>query len=273
MMARIEQRIDLPRISGIHLPEMKIETTKKDEFGFVFLEDGNVGPFYVSLTDSLQQLWQMSPEPGSVNLDTITTIQGFLSSEQAERALALGAINAVSQHVMRRAGFDVLAGEAEQSGSLGVCDPQPGEKVGMVGFFSPLVEKLKQQSIEVVVIEKQPERVESGSGVSLGKDIRNLQDCEHIICTASTLINQTLETVVEQVANAKTFNILGPSGSHCPDVLFNLGVSSVGGIQFQDIDRLKEALAEQASWGKLGNKYQLTPDRYPGLEVLLDSYQ
>jgi len=272
MMIRVEQHINLPRISGLHLPELKAETTKKDEFGFLFLDDGSVGPFYTSYPDILGKLWQIFPDPGSVTLETMDTITGFVATDEVSRALALGAINAVSQHVMQKAGFDVTAGETENSGSLGVCDPQPGERVGMVGFFSPLVEKLQQRNIEVVIIEKQPERVEQGSGISLGNDIKSLQGCEHVICTASTLINQTLETVVEQVAKAKTFNILGPSGSHLPDVLFELGVSSVGGIQFQDIDRLKAALEEQESWGKLGNKYQLTPDQYPGLEALLERY-
>lgn len=271
LMLGIDEHIDVPGIAGLYLPPVNSVHCKKDDFGFVFLEDGNAGPFYTSLTGSLQQLWQKFPCPTATTMNTMEVIQAFTGTEQANRALALGAINAVSQHLMKRSGFNVMSCSDENSGSLGVCNPQPGEMVGMVGYFSPLVEKLRQQQIEVMVIEKIPARVEPEAGVYLGKNISALKDCSHVICTASTLINQTLETVLAQAGQAKTFNILGPSGSHCPDVLFNLGVTSVGGIQFNDIFALKAALRENESWGKLGKKYQLQADCYPGLKEILAS--
>ena len=40
-----------------------------------------------------------------------------------------------------------------ETNSLGSLDPQPGDHFGMVGFFPPLVRRLRAQNINLTVIE------------------------------------------------------------------------------------------------------------------------
>ncbi len=283
LFSGIAKQIDLPKIEGIYLPQQvkeNIENTengdgeKKDEFGVVILEDGSAGAFYISLDDTLKQL-KLQIEGSNLNTikknqDTLNLIRKFNSTSLHERAIALGAINAASQFIMSQAEFSAPDKNKNKTISIGIGQAKKGERIGMIGYFSPLIERLLDKGIEVLVLEKNPARVEPQQGVILSEDIAGLSSCQHILCTASTLINNTLDEVLSYSKQAKSFSLIGPSGSSLPDILFKHGVDAVGGYHFTDIPALKLALANQESWGHSGNKYQLTPEDYPGIETLLE---
>jgi len=265
---RIADHVALPPVRGLHLPRIVEDAEKPDEFGFVFLEDGSVGPFYTSLEDSLPRLWHRHPDPSSLRADPIELTDRFGADDLAGSALALGAFNAISQHLFRRAGFSPAAASASDA-STGIGEPRAGERVGMVGYFCPLVERLLDKGVEVLVVEKKPERVEIVEGLELAGGPSALAHCDQVLCTASTLINNSLEEILAHSRGCDRFSLIGPSGSGLPDLLFERGVDSVGGIEFHDMDALQEALEQQVSWGHAGRKYQLTPACYPGVGELL----
>ncbi len=265
---RIAEHIELPAVAGLHLPHIVEEAEKPDEFGFVFLEDGSVGPFYTSLEDSLPRLWHRYPDPAGVRADALQLTQAFGDADLAASALALGAFNAISQHLFRRARYSPARASASDA-STGLARPAAGDRVGMVGYFCPLVERLLEQGVQVLVVEKKPERVEIVEGVELAQSAAELQHCDQVLCTASTLINGSLEDILRHSRGRGGFSLIGPSGSGLPDLLFERGVDSVGGIEFTDLDALHEALEQQVSWGHAGHKYQLTADNYPGVGELL----
>ena len=261
---RIAQSIQIPAVSSIHLPEPVEQSEKPDEFGFVFLQDGSVGSFYTSLNDTLHELWQLYPDRKTNETNTVKLIEQLNADSHALRAVALGAFNAVSQHVMSRAGYSPA-----EAGNMGLIKPEPKQTIGMVGYFKRLIEKLLSQDINVLVLEKNPARVELQKGVTLTTNPADLASCEHILCTASTLINGTLAGLIEASNKPVSFSLIGPSGSGLPDILFKLGVDAVGGVYFDDKPALHDALSKQQSWGHAGRKYQLTPENYPGISSLL----
>ncbi|MCP4075630.1 MAG: hypothetical protein GY744_05555 [Gammaproteobacteria bacterium] len=266
LASRISGSIQIPGISSIHLPKIVDDAEKPDEFGFVFLQDGSAGPFYTSLNETLQELWQLYPQQKRLDINVMDLIAQLTSASPAENAVALGAYNALSQHVMKRAGF--LPAE---TGNMGLSKPEPGQTIGMVGYFRPLIEKLTSQGVNVLVLEKNPDRVEIQNGIKLSTNPADLTSCEQILCTASTLINGSLEELLDvSRKSSSNFNLIGPSGSGLPDIVFNHGVDAIGGFQVNDQAALLEALDNQESWGHAGTKYQLTPDTYPGIDQLLN---
>lgn len=266
---RIGEHIELPPVVGLHLPKIVEDAEKPDEFGFVFLEDGSVGPFYTSLEDSLPRLWHRYPDPSNLRADAVELTRHFGdATDLAASALALGAFNAISQHLFRRASFSPSEASVS-SASTGIDDPLAGDRVGMVGYFCPLVERMLEKGVEVLVVEKKPERVEIVEGLELAGDASELARCDQVLCTASTLINDSLEDILGHSRGCRRFSLIGPSGSGLPDLLFERGVDSVGGLEFFDLEALREALQQQVSWGHAGHKYQLTPEAYPGVGELL----
>ncbi|MBT3205537.1 MAG: hypothetical protein HOM14_20480 [Gammaproteobacteria bacterium] len=261
---QVSTSIQIPKVSSIHLPAIVDDVEKPDEFGFVFLQDGSAGPFYTSLNETLQQLWQLYPEGIVIESNVLDLIEQLTDDSPALNAVALGTFNALSQHVMSRAGF--LPTEA---GNMGLSKPQAGQTIGMVGFFRPLIEKLISQEVNVLVLEKNPDRVDIQDGIKLSTNPADLANCEQILCTASTLINGTLDGLLDVCSQSTSFSLIGPSGSGLPDILLQHGVDSVGGFYVNDQTALLDALQKQESWGHAGKKYQLTPDNYPGISQLL----
>ena len=249
-----------PEIRHIHLPPLTSEEENADEFGIVFLEDGSIGPFYCSLEDTLPYLHHRAKTP------TVDALPELLDSHTiGERALGIGIFNALSAYLMRKAGFRPDRAPRE----TGERTPAAGETVGMVGYFCPLVTRLVDEGSNVIVLERQPERVEARSGVTVATNPDAIGRCRTVICTAATLINDSLEEILQAARSAESFSLIGPTASGLPDAVFKHGVTATGGVWFEDHRALEEKLDRQESWGKAGQKFQLTPHNYPGLEKLL----
>ena len=254
-----------PKVDGLYLPAPVADETFRDEFGFVFLADGSVGPFYVSMDGILQTLWERYPDPERFQVDARVLLRGFSAGDISDRALAVGAYNALSAAVFRASGFEA----PDRAPSSGLSELPAGAKVGMVGYFCPLIDKLTERGCSVLVLEQAPQRVDDRPGVSVTRDPVDLRTCAHVLCTAATLINDTLDDILVAVAGHAEVELIGPTGSGLPDPLFGRGVVSVGGVRFADRTALLECLGRNESWGAAGRKYQLTPASYPGWARLL----
>jgi uncharacterized protein (DUF4213/DUF364 family) len=250
----------LPPVRDLLLPPLARELGKIDEFGFVVLEDDSVGPLYVSLGETLPRLHRLRRElQGS---DAMALVAGLGGADAALSALALGAFNALSQHLMQRAGFDPTAVPKAEK-------PAAARRLGMVGYFPPLAERYLAQGSEFVVIEKDPARVPQVPGILLSTEPAALADCDQVICTASTLINDTLAEILAACPPGSTLALTGPSASCLPDPLFGAGVATVGGVRIERPDDLAAALELGDSWSECGRKYQLAPGDYPGVAQLM----
>ncbi len=248
-------------VAGIHLPVPVEDETVRDEFAFVVLSDGSVGPFYFSLGTLPGELWRMVPDPSRPDPSIRRLVDGFLAGQEAPKALAMGAFNALSRSLMRRAGYrpDVPAG---------TDGPAPGDTVGMVGYFGPLVERFTARGVNVRVLELAPERIPEGPGIETAANAGGLCGCDTILCTASTLINDTLDDIIGGVGDAGRIELIGPSGSGLPDIVFARGVAGVGGVAFDDVTQLLSRVNAGEGWGGAGQKYRISGDNYPGFAAL-----
>lgn len=263
----IAKQIILPPVSRLYVPEPDAGEEFRDEFGLLFLEGGIVAPFYASLPGTLSELRDQFQEDSVIATPLLELIYLMDERAPASRALGLGAYNAMSQYLMQGAGLLPLS--KTEAGNMGSAKPRHGEKVGMIGYFCPLIDKLVDHGHRVRVLEQQPERVPERPGVRLTQNPADLSACRIILCTAATLINDSIDDILNHCRRAQSFSLIGPSGSGLPDVLLERGVDAVGGVYFPSELELKDKLAERSSWGSAGQKYQLTANTYPGYQSLL----
>ena len=261
LLRHLDRAVQLPVVTEVLLPAVQSSPEKKDEFGFVLLADGSVGPFYASLQHTLAELQRMSAAIGGA--DTLALARRLGDRQLHRSALALGAFNALSQHLMHKAGFDP-AQNSDPSEPIGT-----GCRLGMVGYFPPLVRRYLRQGCRMTIIEMQPERVPADPRLEVHTSPQALAGCSYVICTASTLINNTIDLILDAVGSPAVVNLFGPSASGLPDPLFARGAASVGGIIIDEPEKLRDALAAGESWGHCGRKYRLTLGSYPGLARLL----
>lgn len=264
LIGRLEEVLPPVGVVGLYLPTPVDDSAFRDEFGFVFLADGSIGPFYVSLGAVLRTLWTRYPRPDAVRGDPVALARELRGGDLAARALAIGAFNALSRRLMRCTGFEPPErGASKEMPMTGTQGP-----VGMVGYFCPVIDRLVAGGSEVLVLEQQPERVPERPHVRMTTRPSDLAGCREVLCTASVLINDTLDDLLS-VCRGTLFDLIGPTGSGLPDALFARGIRSIGGIVFDDPDRLRAVLGRGEPWGSAGRKYQMRPADYPGVEGLI----
>jgi hypothetical protein len=116
-----------------------------------------------------------------------------------------------------------------------------GEKVAMVGLFTPLVEKIRATGAMLTVIEKNPQRMEL---LSPEAKQQVLQGCDVAIITATTLLNNTFEETVSLLGAPRAVAVLGPSTPLVPEIFQNTPVTHLGGIAVADSAKVLQVISE-----------------------------
>lgn len=256
--------LPLPAVSQALFPPDRKGTGMQGEFCALRLADDSVGTAFVLLGDTLARLQERSPGE-LVGKPALDVARLFAGDDPVERALGLAAINAITQHVFRRAGYEPdLA-----ANSLGSLQLKPGDRVGMIGFFAPLVPRVRELGLPLTVVELRAELVKEEPGLSVTLDPKRLAGCNKIVSTSTVLLNDTLEEILGPCRHAEALALIGPSASCFPDPLFARGVTTMGGYWVLDPTVFMRRAAALEAWGEAGKKSTVQRANYPGTQALL----
>lgn len=258
--------LSLPRVARVWLPRDLGNPRRSAEFGALVLEDGSVGLFYVLLEHTRTEIASLGSQGSWAGRNPADIARGFRSAEPAEKALGLGAVNAISQHTIRVSGLPI---DTETS-SMASFDPQPEDRIGMVGFFPPLVERLRSRNIDLTVIELKPSLVQEHERYRVTLDPTALRRCNKILCTSTILLNDSIDSLLAFCEQAEHVAIIGPSAGFLPDPLFARGIDTVGGHQVLDAEGFIARCEAEKKWGQTSRKYCIHRQSYPGFRELLE---
>ena len=79
--------------------------------------------------------------------------------------------------------------------------------------------------------------------VPFNRSEEQIRESELLIITGVTLLNSTLEWILERARPNAEIALMGPTASMLPDPLFDRGVSVVGGVRVKRPDELLDLLA------------------------------
>jgi uncharacterized protein (DUF4213/DUF364 family) len=169
---------------------------------------------------------KLSGMPASELLDYLT--QGRNS---VERALGLATANAV------------LGGEApqEESDALPLMNLSSKDHVAMVGLFRPLVPRIEQTGAKLTILEKNKALPNVLSFRSRGNILKT---CTVAIITATSILNNTLETILNDLENPRWVSILGPSTPVCREIFAGTTVTHLGGSVVLDRRKVMQIISE-----------------------------
>ena len=255
----------LPRVRSLHLPPPPAVTAMRGEFAAIELEDGTLGLAYVLLGDTWAGLRRRVDHPALSGADALALAQGCASADPIERTLGFAVLNALTRWLFDRAGFVPPI----SSDSLGALDPQPGETVGMVGYFTPLIPRIRARGARVLVVELRGDLVGERDGVRVTLDPAELAGCDKVLSTGTLLLNDTLDAVLAHCRGARRLALVGPSVGCPPDPLFARGITLLGGSWVMDGAAYVQALVSGTSTGAFARKFTLAPQDYPGWSTLL----
>ena len=192
-------------------------------------------------------------------------MKNCLGTDPLSTAVGLGALNAVSQHLLKAAGFEL----DRATDPLGWLDLADAHHVGMVGFFAPLIKKWGNYPGALTVIEKDPQFLDRSGHFEVTDQTDRLCGCDRVLITGSTLINDTLDDVLSHCDPRAQIALVGPSASCLPDPIFDRGVDVVGSIMVCDLPRLEALLEAGQPWAEGTAKYCITRDQYPGIRKMI----
>jgi uncharacterized protein (DUF4213/DUF364 family) len=261
---RIDAALGPARVQRIVLPPLAERPGREGEFCAVQLDDGSAGLAFVLLDGTLATLHArgVRAQEGSTAMDLV---RGYAGGDLAARTLGLAAINALARRLYERAGF----APDDSIDSFGSLALEAGDRLGMVGYFTPLIQQARALGVPVTVLELRADLVREEPGLAVTLDAKRLSRCNKIVSTSTLLLNDTFEQVSALWRHADAVAIVGPSAGCPPDALFASGVSAVGTAWVADAEGLLSRLAAGEKWGASSRKVTLTPQSYPGLEVLL----
>jgi uncharacterized protein (DUF4213/DUF364 family) len=260
--ARIDAALGAARVGRVVLPPIVDRPGKEGEFCAVQLDDGSVGLAFTLFEGTLQALHSGRAREG---ISAMELVAGYVDGDAPARALGLATVNALTRRLYDRAGFEP-GPSGDSFGSLALA---AGDRLGMVGHFSPLIAQARALGIPVVVVELRADLVREEPGLSVTLDTRRLAECNKIVSTSTLLLNDTFEDVASYWQHADAVTIVGPSAGCPPDPLFAAGVTAVGSAWVTDADRFLTRVAAGEKWGDASRKVTITRQRYPGLERLL----
>ena len=255
----------VPRVRALHLPPAHSIQDNRGEFCALELEDGSLGLSYVLLDDTLALLRDGTDTSCLSGADALAVARRYAGEKGAWKTVGFAAANAISRCLFDRAGFR----PDNSTDSIGQMNPRRDERVGMIGFFKPLLQRIIQSGANLTVVELNPELVGEHEGYRVTLDPGQLADCSKVISTSTLLLNDTLDRMIDCCSGARWFAMVGPSAGCLPDALFARGVTLLGGSWVNDREGFIAALKSGEPTSAYSSKFALTADRYPGLDALL----
>lgn len=246
MVEKLAARHVLPPIEDVFLPPFRKGGQPKDaQFMAISLKGGAAGVSYVLLPDEkMEKYMALSPSDFAGKAP-----QGFAyefgTEDPLKEMIGLAAINAICQHVMRADKFPV----DDATDSLGLLSVSPGDRVGMVGFFFALINTIEKAGAELIVVEKKADLIEKYPDLPITLDPSELSTCNKVLCTSTTILNNSLDEVLSHCAADAFVSIIGPTAGYFPDPLFARGVDVVGGRVVKEGPQFLKLLAEKKRWG------------------------
>ena len=262
MVTELTTKFTLPPISNIFFPPFYKGGQPKDaQFMAICLESGAAGVSFVLLPDEKMEEYISLHPSDFVEKNPRGFALQFGNDDPLKEMISLSAINAICQHVMRETNFAV----DHAADSLGLLSVSAGDRVGMVGLFFGLIETIKKANAELVVIEKNEQLIQKFPDLPITLDATKLNTCNKILCTSTTILNNSLDEILTHCSPDAFISIIGPTAGYFPDPLFARGVDVVAGRVVKNGTLFLQLLAERKRWGDATARTYFQKETYAGI--------
>ena len=198
----------------------------------VLLDNGNCGLAY-TLHEKEYESCCVMPDAGRLaGRKAADLIPWIKSPDVTTSAVGLATLNAILP----------TPSAAVESDILDLFSFSPEDTVGMIGYFGPLVEPIKKHVRALHIFERKAEPEYEILPESATRDL--LPKCQAIIMSATTILNHTMDGLLDLSKNAREIAILGPSTPFIPEIFSRYGVTILSGIEITDPSRVLQIVSE-----------------------------
>lgn len=199
-------------------------------YAAVRLENGATGLAAVPLAELSPACPMLPAGWGSAGRDAGSLLRGLIEGGPLGKTLGLAAANAL-----------IEPGPRDETDALDLIGLGPEDRVAMVGLFSPLVERIRRSGARLDVIERDPRKA---APLGKRKTLSVLGGCTVALITATSLLNDTLEEILDGLGRPRHVAVLGPSTPLVPGIFRNTPVNHLGGALVTDPPQIMRVIAE-----------------------------
>ena len=197
----------------------------------VQLDNGLIGVTYV-LNGEIEHACATLPQAGSlVGMPAEEIAEWALQGNNVIRsALGIAVLNSVAE-------FEKLERMNQPKGADAVfsVELQPEDTIGVIGHIGPVISRLQDRKNEMMIFERNEEKVGRNYPESAQPEL--LPKCQVVFATSATLINGTLEKILQYCENAREIVMVGSSTPMYPEAFAGTGVTVLSGMRWLSSNR------------------------------------
>jgi uncharacterized protein (DUF4213/DUF364 family) len=199
----------------------------------VRLDNGNLGLAWTARNRSAGcthelKAGTLAGRPAEALLERLTGTQNALA-----RSIALATANALAAGLPRP--------ETTSVDVLDLVNIQASDHVVMVGFFGPLMPRLRQTGCRLDILELNREKPGT---LPPEEGHAPLAACSVAIITATAIVTGTIDELLDGVGSPRTVIVLGPSSFMRPEVFSGTPVTHVAGVRIHDASAVEKIVSE-----------------------------
>ena len=160
--------------------------------------------------------------------------------------LKIAVLNALSTKQRESSGYKIL----ENTDPINLVELTPGLRITLVGAFRSYIDLLDEANVNLKVLELN-EKIFSEEHkkfyVPASEYKSVLPESDVIIVTGLTLINNTIDGILNSVNPKAKLIVVGPSANILPQVLFENGADIIGATKYTNSEMLFKLISEGAS--------------------------
>jgi uncharacterized protein len=191
----------------------------------------------------------------------------FENSNPLKRTLGIAVMNALSNTLWNSdmpRDYQVISG-VDPVDTLQIADDA---NVVVVGALVPYIRLLKKRGKPFWVLEQDPRTLKPDEMPFYAppeKAAEKVPQADILIITGTTIINDTLERLLDLAKPSAEIVLVGPTASMLPEAFFSRGVSVLGGVMVTKADELLNIISEAGSgyhfFGKSAEKITISPNK------------
>ena len=166
-----------------------------------------------------------------------------LSWNFLDAAVGVASLNAASQYVIEKRNYRLS--------DVDVVDLiEKGDRVVMIGDFKPILPKIRRKTDNLIIVEKSPS-LTGGNALPYFAVEEVMPEADVAIVTGTTLVNKSIDRLLELGSSARHFALLGPTASIVPDIFFEKGGTAMMGVKINDVDKMLRVVSEAGGTRRL----------------------
>ncbi len=203
------------------------------------------------------------PNAGKMNGESVKYfIDNMFQKDSAlKKTLGIAVINALATTCWTQGKQDKRFILEEDKDPIENVDIKEGSHTVVVGALVPYIKELIKNNRSLSILELDPSTLkehEQKYHVTSDREQEVVSKADYMIITGVTLINDTLEGLLEMSKPEAEIVVVGPTVSMIPGALFKRNVKYVGSVKVTDPDKLLDVIGEGGSgyhfFGKYANK-------------------